>query len=321
MRDSARATQDLKRLVEAFNLGVERGEFATETVPCLCGSGDTTPVARYDHYGLWSPVVICRHCGLIFASPRLTAEAYNFFYSSDSYRVLYEGENYLEQAKERFTGGYGLFIYEEVAPFLQLRRLSKIFELGCAGGWNLWHFYHQGYEVAGLDYSPSLVALGREQGLNLQVGSIPDIQGKYDVIILSHVVEHLPDVLTSVNQIASHLNNNGIMYISLPDMDNFSMAELQNAHVYYFSCRTFIHYMHQCGLKLVKFGPSEVKHMFGIFEVTGSKPVKISLEGEYGVLMRKIRKAKMKYHLVNLLHWLGIKEVALRVYHRVGGYK
>ncbi|MEI6613505.1 MAG: methyltransferase domain-containing protein, partial [Chrysiogenales bacterium] len=77
-----------------------------------------------------------------------------------------------------------------LAPIIKDKKHFEIMEFGCAAGWNLIPFFNEGYHVTGYDYSPSLVEFGRSRGLNLFTGSFQEIIGEYDVIILSHVIEH-----------------------------------------------------------------------------------------------------------------------------------
>ena len=62
-----------------------------------------------------------------------------------------------------------------------------------------------------------------------------------------------------------------MVFIGVPDMDRyFDIRQLQNAHVLYFTPRTFKYYMDICGLTGITFGAHSI-HMYGIFEVDKSK--------------------------------------------------
>src|SRR2546428_5828054 len=149
---TAPLTEEQMRLVESFNQKVGEGALPTECVTCLCGSKHSVSVAGYDWYGLWSPVVICRSCGLVYANLRMTAEASREFYSSDEYRRIYESEgDFLLKAVTRFDGKYGRHIFEALHPEMAARGFSTVGEVGCAAGWNLVHFIERGYRAVGYD--------------------------------------------------------------------------------------------------------------------------------------------------------------------------
>lgn len=303
----------------SFNEKVKKGQYGTEEVLCLCSSGHYLHLSNHDRYGLWSPVVICKQCGLIYANPRLTEEAYRDFYSSDEYRSIYEGEgDHLESARHRYEIGSGKDIFDAVFPFMNERRLSTVMEFGCGGGWNLIHFLHAGYEVTGYDYSPSLIELGKGKGLNLIVGSFGELKGRYDLIILNHVIEHFTDLSTSIKILCDHLNPSGVLFIAVPNMDHFYMGQLQNGHTYYFTPRTFKHYLALNGLKIIQFGSVEGIHMYGIFEIS-KNPIQchISLNHEFPIMKRKVQQGILKAKIGTILDSMGIGQIVRKSYHHL----
>ena len=311
-------TSAQKESVEQFNQKVDRGEYRIEKKTCLCGQDNFVNVTKHDRYGCWHSVVICKNCGMMMSNPCLTEKAYQTFYSSDEYRKLYEGDNYLELARERYKKAYGKHIFERLLPYLRSRNLSSVLEFGSAGGWNLIPFVRNGFSVTGYDYSPSLVKLGKSIGINLFIGSIENIKGKFDIIILNHVVEHFTIPLSeSIQTLVNHLNHDGLIYIAVPNMDNFSLNQFQIAHVYYFSPRTFTYYMRRCGLKLAEFGPAQGIHMYGIFEPSSENSDICSLKSEFSLMLRKIRKTKIKHAIVSILNKVSIKNPVVSFYHRI----
>jgi 2-polyprenyl-3-methyl-5-hydroxy-6-metoxy-1,4-benzoquinol methylase len=191
-------------------------------------------------------------------------------------------------------------------------RLNTILDFGCGGGWYLLPFYKNGYAVTGYDYSYNLVKLGRSYGLNLREGSFAEVSAtndKYDVIILNHVVEHFSDFFNNMTSILQHLNTNGILYASVPNIDNLAKAQFQNVHNYYFSPRTFNYYMKMCGMEVLEFGSAQTIHMYGVYKLTTIASIeKNQLSSEYDILRPKIAKSKLKSTIVSFLEKIGIKK-------------
>ncbi len=301
--------------VKKFNKKVHDGLISFQKKPCLCNSSRFDAIFKHDRYGLWHPVVICISCGLIQSNPQLSDEEYKQFYSSDDYRALYEGENFIEISKFRYKESNHIF--EVLLPVIEGLNLNTILEFGCGGGWNLFPFYKNGYAITGYDYSSELIMLGKSYGLNLKQGSFAEINStdkKYDVIILNHVIEHFTDLFTNMASILLHLNTDGILYIGVPNIDNFGKGQFQNAHVYYFSPRTFNYYMKRCGLEVMKYGPAQNIHMYGIFkrlnsarEATGLIEKK-QLSHEYTFMRQTIVKGKFKSAIASILENMGIKK-------------
>ena len=307
-----------KKEVKGFNEKIFQGSYAVERVSCLCGSRSYYRISSYDWYGLWHPVVICKKCGLIYANVRLTEYAYAEFYSTDEYRRIYEGSDYLEDARKRFDSGYGKHIFDEINPIAKEKGLKTVLEFGCAGGWNLIHFLENDYQVAGYDYSQALVKYGKSRGLSLISGSLQDLKGKYDVIIVNHVIEHFTDFLGSMRKLISHLNKEGLLYIAVPDMDNCSFGQLQNAHTYYFTARTLKYYLSLCGLKEIKFGIAEGIHMYGVFALS-SRPMQSQsyTNKEFSRMIKKIYFAKLKSNMNCILNILGIGVSVRKLYRNI----
>tara|TARA_B100000315_G_C14453903_1_gene530460 strand:+ start:260 stop:1033 length:774 start_codon:yes stop_codon:yes gene_type:complete len=240
----------------------------------------------------------------------LSDEEYKRFYLTDDYRILYSGENYLEICKSKYKESNHIF--DALASIMKELNLNTILEFGCGGGWNLLPLYKNGYAVTGYDYSCNLVKLGRSYGLNLRQGSFAEISAtndKYDVIILSHVIEHFTDFFNNMTSILQNLNTNGILYAAVPNIDNFWKGQFQNAHIYYFSPRTFNHYMKMCGLEVLEFGSAlKLFHMYGIYKRAAISSIqKNQLSSEYDLMKAKIAKCKFKSTIVSFLEKIGIK--------------
>jgi 2-polyprenyl-3-methyl-5-hydroxy-6-metoxy-1,4-benzoquinol methylase len=169
------------------------------------------------------------------------------------------------------------------------------------------HFSKAGHRVTGYDYSPNLTKAGRAYGLDLRQGTIKDIEGKYDLIILNHVMEHFTDLFGSMKTLTNHLKPGGFMYIGVPNIDNYDLGQLQNAHVYYFTPRTFKFFMSRCGLRAIKMGAAEEIHMYGIFQLDHKDFNDFTLESEPKRIMKIIRRAQVKKSIGNILEKIGIK--------------
>jgi 2-polyprenyl-3-methyl-5-hydroxy-6-metoxy-1,4-benzoquinol methylase len=294
--------------VRDFNRRIQNGEIQLEATACLCGSRDSEPLSSVDRYGFLQDSVLCKRCGLISLNPRLTEAEYAKFYSSDLYRKCYEGENYVEEYKKRkYRPETGQAIFDEIVKFKPSLKNLSIIEIGAGGGWNLLPFLNTGANVTGLDYSPSLVELGREYGINMQQGGIQAIQGQYDVIILNHVLEHFLDPIASLKSIMAHLKDGGIFYIAVPNILNFGMGQLQNAHVWYFSPKTFVHYCGVAGLKMMASGRAAKYHMFGVFEKGPvARQQADDLKGHYQDMRKIIKKVEAKAFVKKLLSRFGL---------------
>lgn len=313
------------RLIEDFNQRVMDKKIEFEEVDCLCGNKYFSLLAGIDRYGFIQSTVMCDKCGLVMSNPRMAEEAYQVFYKSDEYRKLYDGPDYLKKYESNYNDGRAIPIFKSVTAVKPINKISSVLEFGAGGGWNLLPFIEKGIYVQGYDYSPELVNLGRSKGIRLDQGSFDDIKGKYDVIILNHIVEHFTNLFESMNKIKEHLGDKGIIYIQVPDIERFSMWHIQNAHTYYFTLKTLQFYMDRCGLKMVQHQEERGSHLSAIFIKHAPCLSDNFLDGNPGHMLRMIKKVYgyfyLRRFLGKVLQTLGLKKKIKNLLAKTGATK
>jgi SAM-dependent methyltransferase len=108
---------------------------------------------------------------------------------------------------------------------------GKLLDIGCGEGFSLEYFRLNQWIVEGLDYSDAGVKRANPGCLDfLLVGDIPNLLNqkvdkaeKYDLIMLTNVLEHLLDPLCLLEQLKSLLSKNGVISITVPN--DFSMLQ------------------------------------------------------------------------------------------------
>jgi len=297
-------TMDSEQLAAAgmFNRMVKEGRVRFEEVPCICGNDTFDLIASVDRHSISQKTVICTRCGLVQSNPRMAEDAYRDFYSSDLYRRCYEGEKFLDLAEAKYRGIYGAHIYEEVNKIKNVDAKTSVLEIGAGGGWNLVRFLKAGSAVTGIEYSPFLVEMGKRHGINMVQGQAESISGRYDVIILSHILEHMPDPINFLKTVTDHMADNGIVYIEVPNILNFSLAQLQNAHTYYFTPVTFGSTCVKAGLEVIVKGPAQGTHIFGILKKAAVRHDDEDVKSDYRMMRLKLQEVKTKYMLKDVIN-------------------
>lgn len=120
---------------------------------------------------------------------------------------------------------------------------GRAFQVGCSDGYTLSRFKEGGYDVMGIDPSPNAAEVSNKlYGIKPTVGFfenyIPKKEDKYDLIILTHILEHLYDPSISLNKCNELLALDGNLLIEVPALthpENWSISFFTFEHVNYFS--------------------------------------------------------------------------------------
>jgi cyclopropane fatty-acyl-phospholipid synthase-like methyltransferase len=99
----------------------------------------------------------------------------------------------------------------------------KILDFGCGLGQNILALRKLGFgNICGYDIEPAAIEFCKKNGIDIIDGhltSVDKIQDRYDVIIATHVLEHLPknEVIDVLTNLRSLLNDHGLIFISVPN--------------------------------------------------------------------------------------------------------
>lgn len=269
-----------------------------ESVPCcVCGTMNFQTISDKDRYGLYMPVVICTDCGLIQTNPRMDQQAYNTFYNQE-YRKLYTGNK--SPNSDFFNNQYRTG--RQIFNFLNSNGvLSKplgeitVLEIGCGAGGILQYFREKGCTVNGVDLGEEYIEFGRSQyDLDIDIGNITDIstENSVDLIIYSHVLEHVLTPVTEIQHIHRVLSDDGIVYIELPGVKNLRnnydldfLKYLQNAHAYHFSLTTLNNLLKINGFELIV--GNEI--IYSIFKKSTGTDYTLKTTSDYEVVLKYLK--------------------------------
>ena len=168
-------------------------------------------------------VVLCPQCGFLFADSSVTQHDYDVYYADFS--------KYEDNHTSTGGGGSGFDaqriedVANQITQVLGDRSL-RIADIGCANGGILKKLKESGFEnIVGIDPSQACVAYIRDQ-LSIEahrasVFDIPASLGQFDLIILSHVMEHILDLQGCIKEVSKFLAPHGRLYIEVPDANRY----------------------------------------------------------------------------------------------------
>ena len=266
---------------EKFLSQVHSGVIEVETVKeCLCGSADIETLTNTDRLNLPFGSSICRDCGLIFTTPRMSEGSLKHYYEK-YYHPLVLGKEILSSNDALFKKGQGEKIYKKIKKYINKdnKKSISVHEIGAGTGSVLSEFRDSadldglGVDETGTEYSQSCIDVADSNDVNVIYGDLEAIVStnkKYDVVILSHVFEHFVDLGRELKLLSGVLSSNGVVYVEVPgvlsvhkkNIYDFSYNKYRvHAHMYDFSLSTLCNVFQKHGYKLVD-GNEEVEAVF-----------------------------------------------------------
>lgn len=102
----------------------------------------------------------------------------------------------------------------------------RLLDYGCGGGHFVAAAQSLGIDPMGLELDSDSVQQARKVGLNVIEGFFPRDLGKFsgkkfDVIKVSHVLEHVPNLSELIQSLVSLLDSNGLLIINVPNQKSF----------------------------------------------------------------------------------------------------
>ncbi|GHV73990.1 hypothetical protein AGMMS49940_12920 [Spirochaetia bacterium] len=223
----------------------------TRTIPCaLCGGEVFSPHLYCEGFSY----VRCTRCGLVQMNPQP---------ENDAVRRRY---------RERYGEDYLAYELANEAAFLRLQELAledagldgiekeimrtntappSVLDIGCATGALLATLRDRGWACTGAEISPS-AEYARKRGLDvrdriLEENEFPDASANagFDLVLASHLIEHLNDPASFVAEVHRILKPGGDFIVTTPNIDGFQArlfgGRWRSAifdHLYLFSIKT-----------------------------------------------------------------------------------
>ena len=233
-------------------------------------------------------IVVCNACGMCFsdlAVPQFEIDAAYAEHSKYADTSLYaaDGEADLPSTDapwdlERLEGT-AQWLASKVPPG------ARVLDAGCATGALISFLQTEGFDqIVGLDPSPVAVAtVRRRYGVDAIAGSLfdpPFDLGRFDLVILSHVMEHLRDIRAAVEGLHRMTNLGGLVYVEVPDATGYAdrlvapFHDFNTEHINHFSELLLQSLFHaagfvtrESGTKVVLSSPTDpYPAAFGLFE-------------------------------------------------------
>jgi 2-polyprenyl-3-methyl-5-hydroxy-6-metoxy-1,4-benzoquinol methylase len=208
-------------------------------------------------------LVKCRSCELIFINPRPSVERLTAFYSGSTY-TCHEADG------SASAGSKADFILGRIEKHMSSRDggTHSVLDYGAGGGGFLAHMRDHGWDAEGFEPGQRGLESCKKQELKAtdKLDEVP--AGKFSLVTLHHVFEHLPNPIEVLDGIRKFLASEGMVYIEVPNARslradlaapimarNFRVDERFRAfpiHLMYYSDKTLRRMMEKAGWRVLE---------------------------------------------------------------------
>ena len=180
-----------------------------------CPSCGGRPATVLDRKHLVLTLARCSRCDLLYRQPTTPPEKSREFYQDDytqGYTTDMPDDAALQELTTRKFSGTERDYRRFIAMFdaLGVPRGSRVLEFGCSWGYGAWQLAQAGYKVQAFEVSRPRCRYAREKLQVDAVDALESIEGKFDLIFSSHVLEHVDVLGRSLDFLEERLRGGGL---------------------------------------------------------------------------------------------------------------
>jgi 2-polyprenyl-3-methyl-5-hydroxy-6-metoxy-1,4-benzoquinol methylase len=217
--------------------------------PCpLCGSTESAfVVTGYDRFAARTEDFSysrCGGCGLLHLAPLPQPDVIPGFYPDDydphsgetrrrrdkwinrmATRYYYATDSVDGPATARLL--FRMLSGRVMRDIRPPRGANRLLDVGCAAGNLIQRYRDLGWDVKGVEMSANAVEIARGRGLDVHLGTIyeaPFETGSFDMIVLSHVIEHVLEPDRFLARCAEFLAPGGLLVLATPNADGIGLS-------------------------------------------------------------------------------------------------
>lgn len=262
----------------------------------LCDNAAFTPVLDVPHAdapGGRSQVVQCQGCGLRRLNPRPGPSSIGSYYADASGYNAYIGRKRSPRAQRVWdalrdgfaqpagaslgvrllrpvTRPLARWLFDINVP-LDGRTGLRVLEVGSGYGDILIYLKSRGCQVLGTDLSEAGAAKARDYGVEVRVGNLTDLglpPASFDVAVLCHSLEHVPDPNLELRELARLLVPGGRLHLAVPNgnavrlrLDGTRWDHLSHPlHFWFYDAGTLTRLLQRHGFRLAEPPRTTTRH-------------------------------------------------------------
>lgn len=227
----------------------------------VCNGAGFTPFLECEDYTVSHEtfqLVSCNECGFVFTNPRPDDHDLPRYYESDAYI------SHATKSKTLFDRVYKIsrtFTIKRKYRLVQKYSVTpahSILDYGCGTGTFLVECLKHGMTVKGVEPSDSARNSALAHTGAIIANTIQNISGRFDIITLWHVLEHVADLKQTLLSLRDRLTENGTLFIAVPNLKSLDATIYHKhwaaydvpRHLWHFSRESMRRLLSGNGLKL-----------------------------------------------------------------------
>lgn len=218
----------------------------------LCGNSEIEIIHKGTRDNPNIDVLECKKCGLVFLS--------SFEHIKDE---VYEESEMHEEKKELNMEKYRENTKEDdirrVECLKEIIKNKDVLDFGCGNGGFIKYSYNIVNSINGVELEKKERDYLKSEGFDVRK-ELKDLNKKFDVITLFHVLEHLKDPINNLKYFKNFLNENGEIIIEVPNSNDallrlyksqkFADFTYWSFHLFLYNESTLKSLAEKCGLKV-----------------------------------------------------------------------
>jgi len=227
----------------------------------VCSNSCLTTLFVKEEY----PVRGCSQCGVRFLSPQPDDARLETIYDAEYFLGARssDAERYVSRMKRATASLY----LTSLDRYLKGAR-GRILEIGCGQGDFLLEAYARGFEVNGVEISPSAanIANNRLGGERIFTGILEEVdfpEQFFDVVAFADTIEHVRDPMEFLLRVFAIIKPGGMVFVVTPSLDSWSAKlmgshwmEYKIEHLYYFGKRAMRFALRRAGFEGIVLQPN-----------------------------------------------------------------
>lgn len=237
-------------------------------------------------------LVKCTQCGLVYINPQPTAEELVKYYPDEyapynTVEILKYGPmaRWFKSVvcKKKYDTGQENKVLDQT--------VKKYLDFGCGGGDLMAHAQknHPNWIIEGLDNNEFACQQARAKGFITHYGSVEKIElpkSYYDIINVSHVIEHLADPMSILLRLKDLMKTGGEILVSTPNFDSWAARAFKTywyatdapRHLFLFTPATLQKMLNKVGFQVsdIHFNPGPKVFIRSIYHLCGRKDMGIN---------------------------------------------